>query len=64
MYFASFGSSSLDFQVHAWCKAADYLSVQESVRVEVHKELAGSPIGIPFPQLDLHLDPAVMANEG
>ena len=61
VYFASFGGSSLDFQIHVWSTAADFLDVQERVRVEVYKELAASGIGIPFPQLDLHVDPAVIA---
>ncbi|MEM6929609.1 MAG: mechanosensitive ion channel family protein, partial [Myxococcota bacterium] len=61
VYFASFGGSSLDFQVHAWCKAGDFLAVQERVRVEIYRELGEANIGIPFPQLDLHVDPAVIA---
>ena len=61
VYFASFGASSLDFQIHAWCEAANWLSVQEELRVEVYKELDRARIGIPFPQLDLHLDQALEA---
>ncbi|MEM6931763.1 MAG: hypothetical protein AAF602_32830 [Myxococcota bacterium] len=61
VYFAAFGASSLDFQVHAWCEAGDFLAVQEEIRVEIYRELGRAGIGIPFPQLDLHVDPAVLA---
>ena len=61
VYFASFGASSLDFQVHAWCEAGDYLAVQERIRTEIYVELGNEGIGIPFPQMDLHIDPAVLA---
>lgn len=61
VYFASFGASSLDFNVHAWCEAANFLSVQEDLRVEIYRELAKAGIGIPFPQLDLHVDAGVIA---
>ncbi|MEO0599922.1 MAG: mechanosensitive ion channel domain-containing protein [Myxococcota bacterium] len=61
VYFASFGASSLDFKVHAWCEAGDFLAVQEEIRIEIYRELGKSGIGIPFPQLDLHVDSAVLA---
>ncbi|MCB9666249.1 MAG: mechanosensitive ion channel [Alphaproteobacteria bacterium] len=53
--FVSFGASSLDWQVHAWFKPEDFLPGQEKVRVAIYKELNAAGIGIPFPQLDLHM---------
>ena len=59
VYFASFGGSSLDFQVHAWCEAGDFLKVQEELRTHIYKELESANIGIPFPQMDVHFDSGV-----
>jgi small conductance mechanosensitive channel len=56
VYFASFGGSSLDFVVHAWATPADYLTMLEKLRVAIYNELNAAGIGIPFPQLDVHLD--------
>ena len=56
VYFASFGGSSLDFKVHAWCEAADFLKVQEEIRTNIYHELDEANIGIPFPQVDVHFD--------
>lgn len=63
VYFASFGGSSLDFQIHLWTVAKDFLPVQEQVRYAVYRELAAAGIGIPFPQLDVHFDPGAFAGK-
>lgn len=56
--FVAFGASSLDWQVHAWFKPEDWLTGQEKVRVAIYKELNAAGIGIPFPQVDVHLPKA------
>lgn len=63
VYFASFGSSSLDFKVHAWCEAADFLTVQEELRTHIYAELNAAKIGIPFPQVDVHFDNPVALSQ-
>lgn len=63
VYFASFGASSLDFVVHAWCEAADFLAVQEELRTHIYNELNSANIGIPFPQMDLHFDNSVVMSQ-
>lgn len=63
VYFAAFGGSSLDFQVHVWMTADDFLPVQERVRYAIYRELAAAGIGIPFPQLDVHFDPGTFRGQ-
>ncbi|MEM9188899.1 MAG: mechanosensitive ion channel domain-containing protein [Myxococcota bacterium] len=50
------GGSSVDWQIRVWCKTSDYWAVYEAgIRaVKMHLDEAG--IGIPFPQMDVHLD--------
>ena len=57
VYFAAFGASSLDFKIHVWSEAKDFLLIQERVRYAVYTHLADAGIGIPFPQVDVHFDP-------
>lgn len=56
VYFADFGASSLDWYVHCWSTAADFLAMQEALRTNIYNELNREGIGIPFPQLDVHFD--------
>ncbi len=50
------GDSAVGWTVRFWCKAADYWGVKEELTraVKVHLDEAG--IGIPFPQMDIHVD--------
>ena len=63
VFFASFGASSLDFVVHVWCEAADFLGVQEELRTHIYNELNDAKIGIPFPQVDVHFDNSVVMSQ-
>lgn len=56
VYFQAFGGSSLDWKVHVWSSLDDFLLVQEKAREAIYRELDAAGIGIPFPQLDVHLD--------
>jgi len=53
------GDSAVGWTVRFWCKAEDYWGVKEALTraVKVHLDEAG--IGIPFPQMDVHLDGSV-----
>lgn len=53
------GDSSVDWQVRVWCEPADYWEVRELLTVAAKKGLDLNGIGIPFPQLELHLPSAV-----
>lgn len=54
--FENFGASSLDFSVRAWTPDVDErLQVETETRVRIFSALRAAGIGIPFPQLDLHV---------
>ena len=50
------GASSVDWQVRVWAKTEDYWAVKEACTVAVKDALDAAGIGIPFPQMDVHLD--------
>ena len=52
----SLGNSSIDWQVRVWCKTEDFWGVWEAATRAVKNGLADANIGIPFPQMDVHLD--------
>ena len=60
IFLASLGASSVDWQVRVWCKTEDYWDVYQSTIRAIHMKLGERGIGIPFPQMDVHLDDAVV----
>ena len=50
------GDSAVDWQVRIWCNTADYWAVRENTTSAVKKALDNASIGIPFPQMDVHVD--------
>jgi len=52
---SNLGASSVDWKVRMWVAADDYWSLLESLTCEVKRQLDAAKIGIPFPQLDVHL---------
>ena len=50
------GASSVDWQVRVWCATGDYFAVMEATIEAVKSSLDAAGIGIPFPQLDVHVD--------
>jgi len=50
------GSSSIDWQVRVWTAAENYFPVKEATTRAVKIALDAAGIGIPFPQMDVHLD--------
>lgn len=57
IFLASLGGSSVDWQVRVWCHPDDYWAVKEATTRATKMALDEAGIGIPFPQLDVHLDP-------
>lgn len=57
--FTTFGGSSLDFDLNCWFLVPDWWPGQEKVKLAVYKALAEAGIGIPFPQMDVHVDGAL-----
>lgn len=50
------GSSSVNWTVHFWCRTQDYWMVKEELTRAVKQHLDAAGIGIPFPQMDVHVD--------
>lgn len=51
------GASSVNWSVRGWAKRETHGDAKQAVIRAVKLELDAAGIGIPFPQLDLHLDP-------
>ena len=56
VFLAGLGGSSIDWQVRVWCKPEDYFTCIEQTVQAVKESLDEAGIGIPFPQMDVHLD--------
>jgi len=55
----SLGGSSVDWQVRVWCNTDDYWVVWDAATKCVKEALDEAGLGIPFPQMDVHLDAPV-----
>ena len=53
------GGSSIDWSVRVWVNAADYWGVMDALTRNVKYALDEAEIGIPFPQMDVHIDGAI-----
>lgn len=54
------GASSIDWQVRVWADSDEFFPVKEAATRAVKVALDEAGIGIPYPQMDVHLDPAVV----
>ncbi|MBM7456333.1 small conductance mechanosensitive channel [Oceanisphaera litoralis] len=52
---SNLGASSVDFIVRPWVKAEDYWNLKFDLLEKIKSELDANGIGIPFPQMDVHL---------
>lgn len=50
------GGSSIDWAVRVWVNAGDYWAVMDQLTRNVKVALDEAGIGIPFPQMDVHID--------
>jgi small conductance mechanosensitive channel len=50
------GASSVDWAVRVWCPTADFFAVKEALTREIKMALDNAGIGIPYPQMDVHLN--------
>ncbi len=54
------GGSSIDWSVRVWVNAADFWAVSDQLTRDVKYALDNADIGIPYPQMDVHLDGKVL----
>jgi small conductance mechanosensitive channel len=62
VYLVSLGASSVDYSVRVFVDQEDYWTAREQLTIACKKRLDEAGIGIPFPQLDLHLDDDAVAH--
>jgi small conductance mechanosensitive channel len=60
VFLKGLGASSVDWQLRIWCKAEDYWKTHEAGVRAAKIALDQAGIGIPFPQMDVHLDTPVV----
>ena len=53
---ASLGDSCIDWKVRVWCNSSDYWGCMEETTRAIKYALDEASIGIPYPQMDIHLD--------
>ena len=61
VYLMELGASSVDWQLRAWCKNSDYWAVREQLVTNAKNEMDKAGIGIPYPQLDVHVGGKLLA---
>ncbi|MBO6513568.1 MAG: mechanosensitive ion channel [Phycisphaerales bacterium] len=59
IYLKALGGSSIDWDVRVWVKREDFWDVQDRLTRDVKYALDNAGIGIPFPQMDVHIDGTV-----
>jgi small conductance mechanosensitive channel len=64
IFLESLGASSVDWQVRVWCNTEDYWDVYQDTTRATKIALDEAKLSIPFPQMDIHLDPPVVAALG
>ena len=60
-YLMELGASSVDWQLRVWCRTADYWAVREQLVTNAKNEMDRGGIGIPYPQLDVHVGGKLLA---
>ena len=55
VWLAGLGASSVDWSVRVWCNSDDFGAVKQATIRAVKKSLDEAGIGIPFPQMDVHV---------
>lgn len=56
IYLVDLGDSSINWQVRVWCNTDDYFDVWEQTTNDTKNALDAAGIGIPYPQMDVHVD--------
>jgi len=59
VYLSELGGSSINWAVRVWVNSGDFWAVKEQLTRNVKYALDEADIGIPFPQMDIHIDGAI-----
>ena len=62
VFLKQLGASSIDWELRAWCRKEDYWNVYQGLVRAAKQHLDAAGIGIPFPQMDVHLDAPAQAS--
>ncbi|PQJ34205.1 hypothetical protein BSZ35_05955 [Salinibacter sp. 10B] len=62
VYLSELGASSIDWAVRVWSQTSDYWDVRERLTTQLKEALDAQDIGIPYPQMDVHLDTLTPSN--
>lgn len=57
------GASSIDWSVRVWVNSSEFLGCKDRLTRNVKVGLDRAGIGIPFPQMDVHIDGAIRRSE-
>ena len=55
IFLGELGDSAVAWQVRFWCQASDFWDVKEKLTRAVKQHLDDAGLGIPFPQMDVHV---------
>ena len=55
VYLQQLGASSVDWQLRVWCEPVNYWDVRQNLTAAAKQQLDLANIGIPFPQMDIHV---------
>lgn len=59
VFLGDLGDSAVNWQVRFWTQAANFWTVKEALTAAVKNSLDAAGLNIPFPQIDVHLNPSV-----
>ena len=62
VYLSELGASSIDWAVRVWTNTPDYWAVRERLTHQLKEALDTEGIGIPYPQMDVHVDNVAPSN--
>ncbi|MCB9835113.1 MAG: mechanosensitive ion channel [Phycisphaera sp.] len=60
VYLNELGDSSINWAVRVWANTPDYWAIKEKLTRQIKYDLDAADIGIPFPQMDVHIDGKVL----
>lgn len=61
VYLVGLGASSVDWELRAWVTPAEFWALKEQITANAKTELDNAGIGIPYPQLDVHVGGKLLA---